>query len=176
VPAVSGRRWAVVGVGLAFGAIALALLVTSALDDGGDDASTPVSSLRVESIGDAAAPFSGLTVTQLSVGGDCKRLVVADDEPERVAGLRGRETAEPYDGMVFVFDSPTTTAFTMSGVVDPIQIAFYDGDGRPVSRSRMAPCPKADASCPVYEAGGKFVYAVETRPGALPTGALSSCA
>ena len=176
MPVVSGRRWAVVGVGLAFVAIVLGVLVASALDDGGDDASTPLSSLRVESIGDAAAPFSGLTVTQLSVGGDCKQLVVADAEAERVAGLRGRETAEPYDGMVFVFDGPTTTAFTMSGVVDPIQIAFYDGDGRPVSRHLMAPCPKADASCPVYAADGLFVYAVETRPGELPTGALSSCA
>ena len=155
--------------------IALGLLVASALDDGADDASTTASALQVESIGEAAAPFSGLTVTQLSVGGECKQLVVADAEAERVAGLRGRETAAPYDGMVFVFDGPTTTAFTMSGVVDPIQIAFYDGDGRPVSRRLMTPCPKADASCPVYEADAQFAYAVETRPGALPTGALSSC-
>ena len=101
--------------------------------------------------------------------------MVADTLAERVAGLRDRETAEPYDGMLFVFGGPTTAAFTMSGVTAPLDIAFYDATGTPVSRSSMAPCAKAEAECPVYRADGEFDYAVETRPGELPAGALGAC-
>jgi hypothetical protein len=39
----------------------------------------------------------------------------------------------------------------------------------------MRPCPDERLDCPAHRAEGEFVYAVETRPGALPAGALASC-
>jgi uncharacterized membrane protein (UPF0127 family) len=123
----------------------------------------------------ASAPFDGLTETQLAVGGRCLRVVVADDETERAQGLRQRSDLGTYDGMLFVFDAPTQAAFTMSTVPVPLDIGFYAADGTPVSRRHMKPCAHAEAECPVYEAGARFVYALETLGGRLPSGALSGC-
>lgn len=176
MPAVSGKRWVTVAFVFAFLAVVAYFVVASVAMDDGDDATPSSGSLHVERTGDAVAPFAGLTLTRLAIGGDCKELVVADTLAERVAGLRDRETAAPYDGMIFVFDGPTTTNFTMAGVTAPLDIAFYDGDGRPVSHTSMEPCAKAESECPVYRADGEFVFAVETRPGELPSGALGTCA
>ncbi|MFI5047562.1 MAG: DUF192 domain-containing protein [Acidimicrobiia bacterium] len=167
--------WAAVGFGLAFlGVVVWFLVASAALDDGADDGAS-TGALRVEATGAAVAPFTGLTEARLALGGDCLRLVVADDLAERAAGLRNREAVAPYDGMLFVFDAPTTATFTMSGVSAPLDIGFYDGDGTPVSRTRMQPCAKAAQDCPVYRADGPFVFAVETRPGGLAHGALARC-
>ena len=122
-----------------------------------------------------SAPFEGLTEAQLGVGGRCLRVVVADDEAERVQGLRRRRDIGPYDGMLFVFDEPVDTPFTMSTVPVPLEIGFYAADGSPVSRRHMKPCPHAEADCPDYHSSGPFSYALETLRGKLPSGALSGC-
>ena len=174
----SRAAWAWLGVALAFLAVVVWFVVTSiALDPSSDTSSADDGrgALRVVSTGTATAPFAGLTVTRLALDGDCKHLVIADDLDERVAGLRGRTKTAPYDGMLFVFDGPTTASFTMAGVSAPLDIAFYDGDGRPVSRAHMEPCDDTAARCPVYEADAPFVYALETTPGGLADGALSNC-
>ena len=100
---------------------------------------------------------------------------MADDEPERVKGLRQRRDLGPYDGMLFVFDAPTQTTFTMSTVPVPLEIGFYGTDGAPVSQRHMLPCPNAEADCPSYSAGAGFTLALETLGGKLPSGALSGC-
>jgi uncharacterized membrane protein (UPF0127 family) len=123
----------------------------------------------------AVATFAGLTEAQLGVGGRCLRVVVADDDAERVQGLRGRRNIGPYDAMLFVFDEQTTTPFTMSRVPVPLQIGFYAADGSPVSQRHMKPCPRAEADCPDYHSSGPFSYALETLGGKLPSGALSGC-
>jgi uncharacterized membrane protein (UPF0127 family) len=148
---------------------------SASLDSDAGSSSDATGALRVESSGAAVAPFTGLTEAQLGVDGDCKRIVVADALAERVAGLRGRTELDPYDGMLFVFGGPTTSAFTMSGVSAPLDIGFYDGDGRPVSRLRMEPCDEAEAECPSYLADGPFEYALETEVGELESGALTNC-
>ena len=174
--------------------IALVLLVAGAIgivvgvvwlvrDDGngnGDStrASAPVTSSSVPFLlrtSAASALFASLTEAHVAVGGRCLRVVVADDEPERVQGLRQRRDLGPYDGMLFVFDAPTQTTFTMSTVPVALEIGFYDADGAPVSQRHMQPCPHAEADCPSYSAGAAFTLALETLGGKLPSGALSGC-
>jgi len=123
----------------------------------------------------AGQPFRGLTQADLSVGGRCLRVVVADATDELVQGLRGRDDLGTYDGMLFAYDEPTTATFTMSTVPVPLEIGFYQPDGAPVSRRHMTPCPRAEASCPSYSAGSSFQYALETLTGELPNGELSPC-
>ena len=162
---------------LVAGAIGIGIGVVALINSGSDDASTSSSTARLRlTTRPARAPFTGATETRLAVGGHCKRLVVADDEAERVQGLRQRDTLGAYDGMLFVFPQPTEVAFTMSTVPVPLDIGFYGANGAPVSRRRMTPCARADAQCPAYRADGPFVFAVETLRGGLPTGALSACA
>jgi uncharacterized membrane protein (UPF0127 family) len=170
--------------------IALALLLAGAIgivvavvwfarDDGEiDGARAPVASSNTPLLlgtTPASAPFKGFTEAQLGVDGRCLHVVVADDQTERVQGLRQRRDLGPYDGMLFVFGAPTNTAFTMSTVPVPLEIGFYSADGSPVSRRHMKPCPHAEADCPDYHAGGAFTFALETLGGKLPSGALSRC-
>jgi len=121
----------------------------------------------------ATAPFEGLTQTRVRVGGERMRVVIADESAERVQGLRARRDVGPYDGMLFVFDEPTDTAFTMSTVPVALDIGFYDERGRVVDRLRMAPCPGAESDCPLYEPDGRLTYALETLAGDLPRGRLT---
>ena len=124
----------------------------------------------------ATAPFTGLTEVRLGIGGDCRHVVVADDTDERATGLMRRNDLGSYDGMLFVFDGPTSSSFTMSDVPVPLDIGWYDAAGRPVDRLRMLPCPDGTvADCPAYSSRGPYSYAVETLGGELPGGALSAC-
>jgi uncharacterized membrane protein (UPF0127 family) len=123
----------------------------------------------------AGSPFADLTEARLAVGDRCVRVVVADTLAERVEGLRGRRDLGDYDGMLFVFDGPTDTGFTMSTVPVALDIGFYTADGGLVSSERMAPCPKAEADCPIYRSSGQFTYALETPASHLPSGSLAAC-
>ena len=179
----SSPRWAWIGLGIALVAVAAWFVTARALDDGstastsGDESAQPAGAIgdALRSTSPASAPFAGLTTARLSVDGDCRHLVIADSLDERVQGLRGRSDASPYDGMLFVFDGPSTSPFTMSGVPAALDIGFYAADGSPVSRLRMEPCAKAEAECPVYRSDGPFVYALETGAGQLHSGSLGAC-
>jgi hypothetical protein len=120
----------------------------------------------------ARKPFAELTTMRVSVGGHRMKVVVADDADERTAGLRQRSDIGSYDGMLFAFDEPTTTAFTMSTVPVALDIGFYDAAGRVVDRLRMEPCAGSEAECPIYQASAPFVYALETLGDGLPHGRL----
>ena len=113
---------------------------------------------------------------RLGVGGDCRRIVVADTVDERATGLMRRNDLGSYGGMLFVFDAPVSSSFTMSDVPVPLDIGFYDAAGRPVDRLLMQPCPdRTVAECPTYRSRGPYGYAVETLGGELAGGGLSAC-
>ncbi len=174
------RTRAVTAALLAVGVLAIGVVVVLSAIDSDDDTNgaarpTTITDRFVIGRTPAGKPFVGLTETDLAVGGRCRHLVVADSLDERVQGLTGRSDLGSYDGMLFVFDTPTTTPFTMSGVPVPLEIGFYAADGSPVSRRHLRPCSGARADCPSYTASGPFSYALETSSGELPTGALSSC-
>jgi uncharacterized membrane protein (UPF0127 family) len=163
------------------GVLALSVVVVKILVDVGDPAphagGIPLTAVLPRSE-PAQAPFDGLSEVHAAIGYDhCLRLVVADSEPERVDGLRDHTVdLGPYDGMLFVFQGPTQSGFTMAGVTDPLDIAFFEQDGARNSTRAMAPCPdKAETECPVYRADGPYVFAVETKAGQLPSGPITAC-
>ena len=143
-----------------------------------DDTTAPAGSLASVLAGarPAAAPFADLTEVQLGIGGDCRRVVVADALDERAVGLMRRRELGPYQGMLFVFEGSTQGSFTMSQVPVPLDIGWYDATGRPVDQLVMQPCPEGSVGeCPSYRSRGPYRYAVETLEGELPGGALSGC-
>jgi len=159
---------ALIGVGLV-------LLGVGIWRSSNDD--TIVSSPRLldHAVADAAPatpPFRALTTTSVAVGDQSMQVVVADGVDERAAGLREHRDIGVYDGMLFVFDEPTATTFTMSTVPVALDIGFYDSSGRVVDRLSMEPCAGSEAECPVYRASGPFVYALETLADELPRGRL----
>ena len=123
-------------------------------------------------------PLVGFGEAQVALGGRCMRVGVADEPSERVVGLRGVESLDPYDGMIFVFASDGGGAFTMADTVIDLDIGFYDSDGIEVDRERMVPCRPGgdDRSCPLYGSRKRYRYALEVPGGALGSGALSGCA
>lgn len=124
----------------------------------------------------AGAPFAGLTEVRLGIGGDCKRIVVADRTDERAVGLMRRRNLGRYDGMLFVFGGRTQGSFTMSNVPVPLAIGFYDEAGGLVDRLQMKPCPdRSVLQCPSYRSRSPYNYAVETLQDQLPEGGLSGC-
>ena len=161
--------WFVAGAVVVILAIVGFVAWQSSRDGDGGDAGEVVSS--VES---ARAPFAGLTAGTITVGGKPLRVVVADNEDERVQGLRQKSDATPYDGMLFVFPSDGLVSFTMATVPDALEIVFFDATGRVVDRLRMEPCPDgSDATCPVYTPKGPFRYALETGDGVVYDGSLA---
>jgi uncharacterized membrane protein (UPF0127 family) len=163
------------------GVVALSVVVVavlnSAFDADPNAGGMPLTAILPRSVS-ATAPFVGLSEVKAAIGYDhCLRLVVADTTEERVAGLRGHaDDLGPYDGMLFVFQGPTESSFTMSDVNDPLDIAFFEQDGSRNSTRAMKPCPeKAESECPAYRADGQYVFAVETKPGQLPSGPITAC-
>ena len=165
---------------LVLGAIVLSVVIVKVLDEVADptpDAgSIPLTAVLPRS-SPARAPFVGLSEVNAAIGGDCLRLVVADSQEERVAGLRDHTSdLGPYDGMLFVFEGPTEARFTMSDVTDPLDIAFFDQNGNRNSTRSMKPCPeKAETECPAYAADGPYIFAVETKKGQFRSGGITAC-
>jgi uncharacterized membrane protein (UPF0127 family) len=153
------------------------VLVYALLDSPESNSPPPTAELAAVLDGAAPAgePFPGLTELRLAVGDACVRIVVADSEAEQGQGLRAREDLGPYAGMLFVNESDTTVAYTMSGVTVPLDIGWYSHDGRLVDRAEMEPCPAGGPDCPLYSADGRYRFALETLRGQLPTGSLGAC-
>jgi len=116
----------------------------------------------------AQAPFANLTEIDLAIDGACVRVLIADEDPERIRGLRAVDDLGPYAGMLFVFAGEIEARFTMQDTITALTIGFYDADGETVSTADMTPCPPG-TSCPLYAADGPFQYALEVFAGdALP--------
>jgi len=132
--------------------------------------------LRITSSGTADSPFGEFGETRVALGARCMRLLVASTEHQRVQGLRDVRSLAPYDGMIFVYGSDTSARFTMANTPLPLDISFFDADGKPVDQTRMTPCPTGtDATCPVYASSRRFRFALERAAGAAGGGALVMC-
>jgi uncharacterized membrane protein (UPF0127 family) len=114
----------------------------------------------------------GFGEAEVTVGDEALRVLVADTTDRRVQGLRAVSSLAPYDGMLFVFDEPTRTRFTMADTLIPLSIGFYGPDGSFVGSLEMVPCDGDDGSCPTYDIGQPFQLALETAAGDLPEGSL----
>ena len=75
---------------------------------------------------------------------------MADTDARRERGLRGASDLGPYAGMLFVQPGDSDIAFTMAGVTDPLDIAWFAADGSRIGSAHMRPCPERGADCPLY--------------------------
>lgn len=91
------------------------------------------------------------------------RVEVADDPAEREAGLSGRTSLPADAGMAFIWEEPVRARFWMKDTLIPLQIAFWDAEGRIVAILDMEPC-RAEP-CPTYGPRQAFVGAAEANAG-----------
>lgn len=75
-------------------------------------------------------------------------------------------------GMVFLWDDPSTVPFWMKDTLIPLDIAFWDRKGRIFDIQQMQPCTvpegqSAETACPLYRPSGPYVGALEVNLGLL---------
>jgi uncharacterized protein len=115
--------------------------------------------------------LADLPVESVHVG-ELELTVVLAADPER--GLMGVGELGDLDGMLFAYDTPVDPARTgvwMKDVRIPLDVAFFDPDGRLIQVIGMPLCT-ADP-CPIYVASRPYSWAIETRAGSVtyPDGA-----
>jgi len=114
----------------------------------------------------SATPSPGADAVARIITGDgpvTLHVALADTDAARERGLQGVTDLAADDGMAFLFDAPTRTAFWMKDTPTPLSIAFWGTDGRIVAMRDMPPCT-ADP-CPTYRSGAAFVGAIEANRG-----------
>jgi len=88
---------------------------------------------------------------------------IADSPEERAEGLSNRTSMPADAGMAFLWDEPVEAQFWMKDTLIPLQIAFWDEDGRILGLFEMEPCETDH--CPTYGPREPFVGAVEANTG-----------
>lgn len=107
-----------------------------------------------------SAGASDRTTATLRLDGVPFRPQLAMTSAQRSLGLMHRKRA-PKDGMLFVFPSDTTGGFWMKNTLVPLTIAFFDARGKRVRKLSMTPCRQE--SCPIYDPGRRYRFALELR-------------
>lgn len=91
---------------------------------------------------------------------------IADDDEERARGLMFRESMADSHGMLFIFDHAEPQAFWMQNTMIPLDIMYFDGDGRFVSAHYRVPtCKHGGNRCPSYPSEGDARYVLELNAG-----------
>jgi uncharacterized membrane protein (UPF0127 family) len=163
---------AIAGVVALVSAIGIGIIVMRWVSGSDSRAPAPLGLREVP----AVAPFAGYREVSLAVDGRCVRVVLADTDARRERGLRGTADLGPYAAMLFVQPGDGDVSFTMSGVHDPLDVAWFASDGTRVDGTRMAPCPTGAANqCPVYRSEHPYRYALETFPPTSSPNELTPC-
>lgn len=93
-------------------------------------------------------------------------LAIADTPTLRAQGLMGVTDLGDLDGMLFTWPEETSGSFWMKNTLIPLDIMWFDDEGRFVGRASMVPCEAEP--CETYSpAGASFRYAIESNPGDL---------
>ena len=88
---------------------------------------------------------------------------VADSPDEHAQGLMGRENLPEDGGMLFLFPRAEMLSFWMKDTLIPLDILFFDAQGRMVSSTSMTPC-EGDP-CPTYSSEEPAAIALEVAAG-----------
>jgi len=116
---------------------------------------------------------------QVAVSARCENavprytVIVARGEKARAKGLGGRRAPlANNEGMLFVFDPPVQVSFWMKETYIPLQIVFFDSEGRLTRQYFMR--TEFDPENPVktYDAPGPSNVALELAPASIPQEAI----
>ena len=102
--------------------------------------------------------------TEVSVGNHRLMVALADNPERRRQGLRDVEALpEGLDGMLFAFGEARPATFGMLDTLVPLDIWWFDADGRLLGSAEMQPCP--EEPCTSFASPGPVAWALETPAG-----------
>lgn len=101
----------------------------------------------------------------VEVGGERFQVEVADDDAERARGLMFRDAMADDHGMLFIHDRQEPQAYWMKNTRIPLDILYFDRDGRLVSQQRDVPPCSAGDRCPPYPSRAPAQYVLELNAG-----------
>ncbi len=108
--------------------------------------------------------LAGFDTAGVEVGGETLTVAMAETPQQRSQGLRSvEELPEGLDGMLFVFEEARPATFGMRDTLIPLDIWWFDANGRLVGSTEMAPCPSEP--CPNYGSPGEVAWVLETAAG-----------
>lgn len=118
-----------------------------------------------------ATLFFGLSLTAnaqmqpwVKLKGQHINVELALTDAARMRGLMFREHMEANHGMLFVFEQETPQAFWMKNTKIPLDMLYFDHDGKLVAlHERVPPCT-ADP-CPAYPSNVPALYVLELNGG-----------
>lgn len=91
---------------------------------------------------------------------------MADSDATRARGLSGRDSLDPYDGMLFTFDRPRAHRFWMKDTRIPLELVPVGADGVLGAPIDMQPCPQGSV-CPQFGPDTAYDRALELESGFL---------
>ena len=87
---------------------------------------------------------------------------VADDDKGRANGLMDIEKLPADTGMLFVFQEERIQGFWMKNTLIPLNIGFFDKDGKLIDAQEMKPAESLmSADIPSYQSAGPALFALE---------------
>lgn len=101
---------------------------------------------------------------QLSLNGINFDVELAITESEHSHGLMGRTTLESNRGMLFVYNEPLQLSFWMKETLIPLDILFFDSDGRLLEFFANTP-PCKEEPCKTYTNRSPAQYVLELSAG-----------
>jgi uncharacterized membrane protein (UPF0127 family) len=108
--------------------------------------------------------LDGFETVDIAVGGSPLTVTLAETTAQRSQGLRGiEELPQGVDGMLFAWDAPASATFGMRDTLIPLDIWWFDQDGRLLGSTEMTTCP--DGDCVSYGSPGPIQWALETPVG-----------
>ena len=134
-------------------------VTTAVTPAGSPTTSTPETT--IVRTGDLANP----TVLTISVGGRRLTVALADTPATRSRGLMEVDDLGDLDGMLFDLGSERMSSFTMRNTLIPLDIYFFDSEGREVGRLEMVPCD--EEPCPSYSIDRPARFALEIPAASL---------
>ncbi len=102
-----------------------------------------------------------------TVCGRALALEIARTRAQLRQGLMYRDGLKPGTGMIFVYKPPKWAAIWMRNMRFPIDVGFFDREGRLINFERAVPAPDElpDDDVPRYRSESRAAYAVEVTAG-----------
>ena len=154
------RLW-IIGFVVVAGCGSVSVETTTSTSDG----LVPPTTIRSESPAAVPPQLESLDVATFQLDDRSLLLAIADTPQSRSSGLMFVADLDDLDGMLFSWRADTDGSFWMRDTLIPLDIAFFDADGRFVSKTTMTPCGTDE--CPRYGAGRPYRHAIEVAAGAF---------